>query len=67
MNFIHSEMGRLLLFIVITVAQTLLALFLLAYGSESLKPFAIFLLIIQLFAMNKIYVYLSYLLTYRKA
>jgi len=67
MNFIHSETGRLLLFITVTLAQTLLALFLLMYGSESLKPFAIFLLIVQLFAINKIYFYLSHLLGYSRA
>jgi len=66
MNFIHSEVGRLLLFIVITLSQTLLALFLLVYGSESLKPFAVFLLIVQLFAIHKIYFYLSYMFRYRR-
>jgi glucan phosphoethanolaminetransferase (alkaline phosphatase superfamily) len=67
MNLIHSEMGRLLLFILITLVQMLLALFLLFYGSESLKPFAIFLLIVQLFAIRKIYVYLSHMFRYRRA
>jgi len=66
MNFIYSGIGRLLLFILITLAQILLAIFLLFYGSESLKPFAIFLLIVQLFAIRKIYFYLSHMFRYRR-
>ncbi len=66
MNFIHSETRRLLLFILITLAQIFLAIFLLFYGSESLKPFATFILIIQLFAIRKIYFYLFHMFRYRR-
>jgi len=67
MNFIYSEIGRLLLFMTITLAQTLLSIFLLFYGSESLKLFAIVLLMVQLSAVKKIYFYLSHMLRYSKA
>jgi len=66
MNFIHSEIVRLLLFILVTLAQILLAIFLLFYGNESLKPFATFILIIQLFAIRKIYFYLSHMFRYSR-
>jgi len=66
MDFIHSEASRLLLFIAITLAQIFLSIFLLTYGSVSLKPFAIFLFIVQLFAIHKIYFYLIHFSKYRR-
>lgn len=59
MWFIDSDFGRLFLFTIITVAQVLLAIFLLFYGTSTLKMFALFLLIVQVFALFRIYVYTS--------
>ena len=59
MWFLDSNFGRLFLFAIVTVAEILLALFLLFYGSSTLKIFAVVLLIIQLFALYRIYFYTS--------
>ena len=59
MEFIKSDLGRLFFFILITAAEILLGLFLVLHGSESLKIFGVFLLILQVFALHKIYIYLS--------
>ncbi len=55
---IQSDLGRFIVFIIITVAEILLTIFLLFYGSENLKFFAVLLLFVQLFAVYKIYLYL---------
>ena len=54
---IQSDLGRFIVFIIITVAEILLTIFLLFYGSENLKFFAVLLLFVQLFAVYKIYLY----------
>ena len=58
MVFIQSDLGRLFVFIIVTAAEVLLTLFILFYGSENLKFFAVLLLIVQFFALYKIYLYL---------
>jgi len=59
MGLIQSDVGRLFFFILITAAEVLLGIFLIFHGSDNLKIFAIFILIVQLFSMNKIYFYFS--------
>jgi len=59
MEFIQSDFKRFSFFILITMAEVLLAIFLLFHGSENLKIFAIFLLMAQLLSMHRVHVYLS--------
>jgi hypothetical protein len=61
MGFIYSEIGRLFFFILITIAEIFLAIFLILYGSEALKPFAFFLLFVQIFSVQKIFFYISHM------
>ena len=67
MEFLYSDFGRLISFTVITVLEILLGLFLLFYGSDTLKFFAVLLLIIELFAIQKIYFYFSHLQKYLRS
>jgi len=64
MEFFNSDFGRLLSFTVLTVLEISLGLFLLFHGSDTLKFFAVILLIIELFAMQKIYFYFLHLNRY---
>ena len=59
MGLMNSDFFRLSLFSLLTAIEILLAIFLLLHGSETLKPFAIFLLIVQLFAIHKIYLFIA--------
>ena len=67
MEFLYSDFGRLLSFTVVTVLEILLGLFLLFYGSDTLKFFAVLLLIVELFAMQKIYFYFLHLNRYLRS
>jgi len=66
MNFIHSNIARLLFFITVTILEVLLGIFLLIYGHPSLKLFAVLLLSVQLFSFYRIHFYTSNILTYRR-
>jgi len=61
MEFFNSDFGRLLSFIMVTVLEISLGLFLLFYGSDTLKFFAVLLLVVELFAVQKIYFYFLHL------
>jgi hypothetical protein len=50
-----SDVLRVISFIVVTIAQIFLAFFLLFFGSETLKFFAIFLLSAELFVLLRLY------------
>lgn len=53
-------------FLVLTVMEIGLAVFLLYYGNELSKPFAVALLILQLFSLHRIYAFVTnMLLVYR--
>ena len=57
MNLRRYDFFRLCSFSLLTAMEILLAIFLLSYGSETLKPFAVLLLVVQLFSLHKIYVF----------
>jgi hypothetical protein len=67
MEFFNSDFGRLLSFTVVTVLEILLGFFLLFYGSDTLKFFAVLLLFIELFAIQKIYFYFVHLNRYLRS
>jgi len=66
MRSIKPDLVRLFLFMVLTIVEIILAIFLLFYGSEALKPFAIFLLIVQLLSLHNIYKLVSSLFSFSR-
>ena len=60
----QTEFLRILTFTIVTIAQFLLGIFLLFYGSETLKFFAIFLLIIETLLIIKLYSNISSMRNY---
>lgn len=59
MGFYYTDFIRFLSFIIITIAQILLGVFLLYHGSETLKFFAVILLIIEVFVLVRLYLRVS--------
>jgi len=59
MGLTRYDFFRLCSFSLLTAMEIILAIFLLFYGSETLKPFAILLLIVQLFSLHKIYSFIA--------
>lgn len=60
MGFLGSNFVRVLSFNIVTALEILLGLFLLFYGSELLKFFAVGLLIFEFFALQRLYIYITH-------
>jgi len=59
MELNYSEFLRFFSFAVVTIAQILLSIFLLFHGSETLKFFAVFLLLIEAVFLVRLYFQIS--------
>jgi len=59
MDIYYTDFIRYVSFIIITIAQILLGVFLLFHGSETLKFFAVILLLIQVFVLVRLYLRFS--------
>ena len=53
------DLSRLCLFSFLTILEISLAIFLIFYGSELLKIFAILLLVVQVFSLHRIYLFIT--------
>ncbi len=59
MGFLNSAFGKVFLFLLVTLLEVLLAIFLFVYGSTYLKIFAAVIVIVEMFALYKFYLYLA--------